>query len=463
MPRKWIWSVVLIGGQCVALSGCTQFRPWEGLKNPFAKAGSNASMQSGKPTPEEGKLAMARLCERRGDLKQAERFYQELLAENPNQQRVYHRLGVIAAQQGRYAQADENFHRAMTTGEPNVELLCDAGYSLYLQHRLQDAEATLRQALAIQPQDPRACNNLGLVLGEQGRLDESLAMFKRAGKEADAYTNLGYVLAQIGDLQGAQQMYSHALTLDGSNRPAAEAMLQVAARQKKIHEMMLARKPEAAPATPASHVVPAAAHTTQPEMVRHAVPPVNQRSADVNGVAEIERRGMSQSSEAAGGVDLARHDATMLRTMKGGAPNEAAMPHAANQPSMTPAHPMPLASAQSALDTLGKSVTYQPLQTPQMRQESGKRDSSVYAPTPWPAPTQSGEQAPANKQPAPPELLKTSFEAPTQAEPWPAAQAQGAGVQAGKRVEVSDRPQPQTVPTSSEQSPFAWFNALRNK
>lgn len=438
MSRKWIWSAVLIGGQCAALAGCTQHRPWEGLKNPFAKTEtSTATLASStdNPSKEEGKLAMARLCERRGELQQAETLYRELLKENPDQQRLHHRLGVIAAQQGKYAQADEHFQRAMASGSPDVELLCDAGYSLYLQHRLSDAEVVLRQALERQPQNARVCNNLGLVLGEQGRLDESLTMFKRAGQEADAYTNLGYVLAQIGDLEGAQRMYSHALTLDNSIRPAAEAMLQLAHRQKQLDEMMLAHK---------SRTEPAGTAATTESLVAE--------------VRDVERRDLSHNKASAEGAERATPGLAMLPTIKGVVPAAAAQQNLPNDSGSAMTH----AATREPVTAQGKSVSPQPWQPPQVGRavaDAGKTPD--YMPTPWGTPSPATNQRASSGQSAAPEVVSTALEVPTQREPWPAANSRAA-----MQVEVSDHqatPQPalQTVPASYEQSPFSWRNILR--
>ncbi|NJL24013.1 MAG: tetratricopeptide repeat protein, partial [Calothrix sp. SM1_5_4] len=106
----------------------------------------------------------------------------------------------------------------------------------YLQDRLPEAEKCLGEALAVDPRHKPAWNNLGLVLGAQGRFPESLEAFQRVGSEAEAYANLGYALAQRGEYEQSEKAYLRALTLDSGLRKAAAAMLQVADRRQHEQE-----------------------------------------------------------------------------------------------------------------------------------------------------------------------------------------------------------------------------------
>ena len=76
------------------------------------------------------------------------------------------------------------------------DLLCDYGYSLYLQRRWAEAEGTLRKAVAEAPRHQRSHCNLGLVLAQTERKREALAEFQQEGCDASAaQANLGLVLA----------------------------------------------------------------------------------------------------------------------------------------------------------------------------------------------------------------------------------------------------------------------------
>jgi Flp pilus assembly protein TadD len=198
-----------------------------------AGLGMGKSKASGKSdNASESQFAMARLCERRNETEQAEQIYNALLEKTPQDARIQHRLGVIAVRKGDFAKAEKRFEKARSLATPTVELLSDIGYCCYLEQKLPEAEASLTEALKLEPTNATAINNLALVRGRQGRYQESLELFKRTNSEAEAYANLGYVLSQNGESEQAKQMYLRALTLDNKMRAAAEAILQLEHRRK---------------------------------------------------------------------------------------------------------------------------------------------------------------------------------------------------------------------------------------
>lgn len=213
----------------ILFAGCAQ------VSNYFSGSGLMGSSVPGELSASDrtrdGRLKFARLCERKEQYDQAEKIYQLLYDEDPKDVEVIHRLGVVAAREGRLPKAIEYFNTAAELKKPSPDLLCDMGYCYYLQNRWSDAERTLRKALQDQPNHPRACTNLGLVLGMTGRYDESLALFRRCGTEAQAQANLGFVYSQIGAEKEALECYHLALAADPEMRSAAEALAQLAQRQ----------------------------------------------------------------------------------------------------------------------------------------------------------------------------------------------------------------------------------------
>lgn len=181
-----------------------------------------------KSETEDAKLSFGRLCEKHGETEQAKKVYESMVKQNPKSSLPYQRLGVMAAKAGKYSDAEAYFQKAMAIGTPSAELLNDVGYTLYLQDKLAEAEKSFRAALEVDPHFTAAHNNLGLVLGQQGNMEESLASFKKGGTEAQARNNVAYAYFMRGEMKLAQQNYSRALSLDQTNRPAAEALLQVA-------------------------------------------------------------------------------------------------------------------------------------------------------------------------------------------------------------------------------------------
>ncbi|MFZ4700607.1 MAG: tetratricopeptide repeat protein [Candidatus Methylumidiphilus sp.] len=82
---------------------------------------------------------------------------------------------------------------------------------------LSAAEKTYRAVLKSIPQQPDACNFLGVLLHQCGRSSEAIAFINRAivakPNYMDAYNNLGNVYKETGDLEKAKETYRKAINL----------------------------------------------------------------------------------------------------------------------------------------------------------------------------------------------------------------------------------------------------------
>ena len=107
------------------------------------------------------------------------------------------------------------YREAIALAPHDPEIIADQGYSFYLQNRYAEAEKSLKRALELNEDLPRARNNLAMVLARSEKLDDSFAEFRRAGSDiTDAHVNLAYVMMWKGDLQGAQEEFEMALDID---------------------------------------------------------------------------------------------------------------------------------------------------------------------------------------------------------------------------------------------------------
>ncbi|MBI5498963.1 MAG: tetratricopeptide repeat protein [Deltaproteobacteria bacterium] len=92
---------------------------------------------------------------------------------------------------------------------------------------LAGAEARYREALRVNPALYESINNLGVVLGEQGRHDESVAVLGMLVQaypgEPEAHYNLGFEQAQAGDAEAALASFRRTAELDTCG---VEALLQ---------------------------------------------------------------------------------------------------------------------------------------------------------------------------------------------------------------------------------------------
>ena len=266
MKRDLIrWTLCCLS-LALATSGCAHL-PWTKAADPGdAVSSTTGKGKAADKTLPKNPLALARLAERRGQVEQAERLYQEIIKKTPNDHVPYHRLAVMYSQRAKFEEAEKNFNRALALKPDSPELLSDAGYFYYLSSRPQDAERLLRRAVEIEPANSKYCNNLALVLGEQRRDDECLALFRRSSPGTQANVNYAFVLAQRGEYQRALEVYDRALTEDRSMRVAADAMIQLSQHTE--------RRPNR-PATPPSDPRPmmtANAAPGQPYAVPQVMP-----------------------------------------------------------------------------------------------------------------------------------------------------------------------------------------------
>lgn len=215
-----IQLLTLAGGLMLACNGCAQ----------NAAIVNRLPLGQNQQKHQEIQFDLARLSEKQGKLQQAQRLFQELVRDNPNDANSLHRLGVIAAKLDQPQEANAYFMAALRNKPHDSEILTDLGYSLYLQNDLPAAETALRQARREDVTNERALNNLAMVVGAQGRTDESFALFRRDLSEAEAMSNVAYLQARTGDVNRATQSYSQALTLNSDLDKASIALLQIAER-----------------------------------------------------------------------------------------------------------------------------------------------------------------------------------------------------------------------------------------
>ena len=221
---KWFSLLALICMGCAPLQN--RMVAWTGTSDG----------QTAAPTAFESSFSVGRAYEAQGNYRQAEEVYGKLVAHNPENHLLQHRLGVLAVRQGRLDEANSHFEKALKSAPDDAELLTDIGYALYLQGRYDDAEQRLRSVVGNNPDNKRAANNLGMVLAKTGHGSEAYRVFRKTGSDAQAHSNLAYVYANIGELDLAEKHYSRALDFDDSLTQASDALLQLDEIRRDLDE-----------------------------------------------------------------------------------------------------------------------------------------------------------------------------------------------------------------------------------
>ncbi len=138
---------------------------------------------------------------------------------------------------GKFGQAEAHYRSALALSPGEAKVWNDAGYSYYLQHRLADAERSLKTAEKLEPNNPRIQTNLGLALAAAGKTDEALTALSKAGGPAAGHANLAYLLASLGRTDEARKHYQTALALQPEMAPVRQALARLDAQGDQPTQM----------------------------------------------------------------------------------------------------------------------------------------------------------------------------------------------------------------------------------
>ncbi|MBU0622285.1 MAG: sulfotransferase [Gammaproteobacteria bacterium] len=197
-----------------------------------------------------------------GSGKKFKKCCQDKLRHNAPTAAEHVRLGIVLTTQGRHAEAETSFRKALEIDPGRVETRYNLGLAYLAQNRLKEAVQVLRPAIDTSPDNPMAHYGLGLVLKaqgrateaeaclqrvvslkpdfaggyyclgflcmEQGRTAEAVSGFQRAVEiepgYADARIKLGECHAELGRFAEAEAYYRHVLEADPGNIDARFAL-----------------------------------------------------------------------------------------------------------------------------------------------------------------------------------------------------------------------------------------------
>jgi protein O-GlcNAc transferase len=161
---------------------------------------------------------------RAGNVADAERLCEALVAARPDHFDALHLLGVIATQRRRYDHAHRLFDRALAIDPRSAEANANHASVLNALRRFDEALACADRALAGAPHHPEAHYNRGLALQCLQRLDDALASYDKAlairPDFVAALTNRGAALQDLGRYDEAIASFDRALTLRPDNAEA---------------------------------------------------------------------------------------------------------------------------------------------------------------------------------------------------------------------------------------------------
>jgi Flp pilus assembly protein TadD len=152
-----------------------------------------------------------------GDLDRAERACRLVLAQAPSAVRAWFLLGANCQLRGRLEEAVASYREAVRLEPGHAEACNNLGVALHALRRNDEALDVLRHALAIAPDYAEAHNNLGNALRERGEFVAAETRYRRALElkpdYAEARHNLGNAFKSQGRLAEALACYDRALAI----------------------------------------------------------------------------------------------------------------------------------------------------------------------------------------------------------------------------------------------------------
>ena len=152
-----------------------------------------------------------------GNFGEADRLYQAVLLETPQDPGALHYLGVLRHQQGRDAEAIGLIDLALAAGGTGAEIYSNRGLILERLGQFEQALESCSRAIELKPDYPQAYNNRGNVLQALARFTEALADYDKSIEQkpdyAEAFNNRGNTLQKLGRLHEAVASYDKALEL----------------------------------------------------------------------------------------------------------------------------------------------------------------------------------------------------------------------------------------------------------
>jgi tetratricopeptide (TPR) repeat protein len=161
---------------------------------------------------------MGLMAHRRGDLKEADWLYREILQAVPGHIGALHMLGVTCAQQGRREEAVSLLRRVVAQTPNDALALSNLGNALWESGQFIQALEVFDRSIILVPSNPDVFNNRGNCLAALARYPQALESYERAialrPNFALAYKNKGDVLRQQGRHLEAIACYDLAIGRD---------------------------------------------------------------------------------------------------------------------------------------------------------------------------------------------------------------------------------------------------------
>ena len=144
-----------------------------------------------------------------GDTENAIKAYKSAFQIDPYRDDIHLKLGNLYFSQGKYEDARGEYAEAVRLNPSTVNRY-SLGQAYIELERFSDAETQYSEIQRLAPQQAGGYLGMGQIYSRQGNHEEAIRQFKEAvSRDADlydAYAQMGYSYADLGDMESAQDM-----------------------------------------------------------------------------------------------------------------------------------------------------------------------------------------------------------------------------------------------------------------
>jgi Flp pilus assembly protein TadD len=152
------------------------------------------------------------------------------------------RAGTANERTGDYVGAQRAYRRGLELEPENVDLLNALGWALFQEGKSDEAVVAYERALAVDPNHLKARNNAALATVELGQLDKAAFHFRKSLEvepKSEIYSDLGFVLYQMGEREEAVASYEKAIELDPDCASAHVNLAVASLTEEKLEQAAL--------------------------------------------------------------------------------------------------------------------------------------------------------------------------------------------------------------------------------